>query len=252
MTLRAALSMLSLSLLAGCVTSGASDPLASREGRAQAGRASVQLGLGYLHQGRVQQAKAPLMHALALDPQDADAHAALALVAQAEGDDEAARTHFRTALAKRPHDARICNNFGSFLYARGEFARAEQMFRQAASDTLYPERPQVYGNLGLTALKLGRRDEAHAYLRKAVTLDPQQPRALLALAELALDAGDRVQARDYHERFRQIAEPGPRSQALERRLAREAAAPEPAPAAGRALNGLYPGTPDYQQYLSEQ
>ncbi|AMA47092.1 type IV pilus biogenesis/stability protein PilW [Pseudomonas monteilii] len=252
MTLRAALSMLSLSLLAGCVTSGAVDPLASREGRAQAGRASVQLGLGYLHQGRVQQAKVPLMRALALDPRDADAHAALALVAQAEEDDETARTHFRTALATRPHDARICNNFGSFLYARGEFAQAEQMFRQAASDTLYPERPQVYGNLGMTALKLGRRDEAQAYLRKAVTLDPHQPRALLALAELSLDEGDLEQARDYHERFKQVAEPGPRSQALERRLSRETDAGRQATASDRALNGLYPGTPDYQHYLSEQ
>ncbi|MBA1194662.1 type IV pilus biogenesis/stability protein PilW [Pseudomonas entomophila] len=252
MTLRAVLSMLSLSLLAGCVSSGAVDPLASGEGRAQARQAYVQLGLGYLHQGRVQQAKGPLMRAVALDPQDADAHAALALVAQAEEDSDAALGHFRTALAARPHDARICNNFGSFLYARGEFTQAEQMFRQAASDTLYPERSQVYGNLGMTTLKLGRRDEARGYLHKAVTLDPRQPRALLALAELSLDEGDLVQARDYHERFRQVAEPDARSQALERRLTREADPRMPAAASNRALNGLYPGTPDYQHYLSEQ
>ncbi|WP_434772482.1 type IV pilus biogenesis/stability protein PilW [Pseudomonas entomophila] len=252
MTLRAALSILSLSLLAGCVTSGAIDPLASREGRAQAGQAYVQLGLGYLHQGRVQQAKRSLVRALALEPRDADAHAALALVAQAEDDDEAARAHFHTALAARPHDARICNNFGSFLYARGEFAQAEQMFRQATRDTLYPERSQVYGNLGMTALKRGRRDEARTHLRKAIALDPHQPRALLALAELSLDEGDLAQAHDYHARFRQVAEPDPRSQALERRLTHEAGARAPATASGRALNGLYPGTPDYQQYLSEQ
>lgn len=59
MSLRAALSILALLLLAGCVSGGAGDP-ASRRGRAEAGRAYVQLGLGYLQQGLTEQAKAPL------------------------------------------------------------------------------------------------------------------------------------------------------------------------------------------------
>ncbi|HEK0906283.1 TPA: type IV pilus biogenesis/stability protein PilW, partial [Pseudomonas putida] len=84
MTLRAALSILSLLLLAGCVSGGAGDLLSSRQGRAEAGRAYVQLGLGYLQQGMTEQAKAPLARALALNSRDADAHAALGLVFQAQ------------------------------------------------------------------------------------------------------------------------------------------------------------------------
>ena len=183
MSLRAA-SILALSLLAGCVSGGASDPLASRQGRAEAGRAYVQLGLGYLQQGLTEQAKAPLVKALALNSRDADAHAALALVFQAEGEPTLATEHFHKALAQHPDDTRIRNNYGSFLYAQERFAEAESVFRLAAADTLYPERSRVFENLGMTASMMGQRELAQQQLDKALRLNQQQPRALLEMAEM--------------------------------------------------------------------
>lgn len=109
MSLRAALSILALLLLAGCVSGGASDPLANRQGRADAGRAYTQLGLGYLQQGLTQQAKAPLAKALALDAADADTHAAMALVFQAEGEPALAQVHFE----KRLQPARAIREFAT-------------------------------------------------------------------------------------------------------------------------------------------
>ena len=250
MTLRAALSILTLSLLAGCVSGGAGDPLASRQGREEAGRAYVQLGLGYLQQGLTGQAKTPLVKALALD--GADAHAALALVFQAEGEPALAETHFRKALAARPGDTRIRNNYGSFLYAQGQFREAQQMFRQAAADTLYPERSRVYENLGLVALRLERRDQAREYLGKALQLDPRQPKALLEMAELSYENRHYVPARDYYDRFSQLSDANARSLLLGSRLARAFDEPGTAAELGQQLQRLYPGTPEYQQYLSEQ
>ncbi|MBF8781861.1 type IV pilus biogenesis/stability protein PilW [Pseudomonas fulva] len=252
MSLRATLSILSLSLLAGCVSSGALDPLASRQGRAQAGQAYVQLGLGYLQQGMTQRAKIPLGQALALDPGNADAHAALALVLQAQGEPEAAEGHFLKALAQRPDDPKIRNNYGSFLYARGDFLQAEQMFRQAAADTLYPERSQVHGNLGATLLKLGRRQEAREQLERALALDPYQPRALLGLAQWHFEDGQPALASTFHQRFHQVAEPDARSLLLGSRLARALGDRSDLAEQGQHLQRLYPGTPEYQQYLSEQ
>ncbi|MFV3325802.1 type IV pilus biogenesis/stability protein PilW [Pseudomonas sp. NY15372] len=252
MTLRTALSILTLTLLAGCVSGGAVDPLASRQGRADAGRAYVQLGLGYLQQGLTGQAKAPLIKALALDGNDADAHAALALVFQAEGEPTLAETHFRKALSARPSDTRIRNNYGSFLYAQGQFRQAQQMFRQAAADTLYPERSRVYENLGLVALKLERRDQAREYLGKALQLDPRQPKALLEMAELSYENRHYVPARDYYDRFSQLSDANARSLLLGSRLARALDEPGTVAELGQQLQRLYPGTPEYQQYLSEQ
>ncbi|EKT4523302.1 type IV pilus biogenesis/stability protein PilW [Pseudomonas putida] len=252
MTLRAALSILTLSLLAGCVSGGAGDPLASRQGREEAGRAYVQLGLGYLQQGLTGQAKAPLVKALALDGNDADAHAALALVFQVEGEPALAETHFRKALSARPGDTRIRNNYGSFLYAQGQFRQAQQMFRQAATDTLYPERSRVYENLGLVALTLGRREQAREYLGKALQLDPRQPKALLEMAELSYENRHYVPARDYYDRFSQLSDANARSLLLGSRLARAFDEPGTVAELGQQLQRLYPGTPEYQQYLSEQ
>ncbi|MFJ4441888.1 type IV pilus biogenesis/stability protein PilW [Pseudomonas sp. NPDC089422] len=252
MSLRAALSILALSLLAGCVSGGASDPLANRQGRAEAGRAYTQLGLGYLQQGLTQQAKAPLGKALALDAGDADAHAALALVFQAEGEPALAQAHFEKALAARPGDTRIRNNYGSFLYAQQRFAEAEQMFRLASADTLYPERSRVYENLGLTALELDDRDQAHAYLTKALQLNRRQPRALLEMAELSYENRHYVPARDYYDRFSQLSDHSARSLLLGSRLARVFDEQGTLADLGQQLQRLYPGTPEYQQYLSEQ
>ena len=252
MSLRAALSILALSLLAGCVSGGASDPLANRQGRTEAGRAYTQLGLGYLQQGLTQQAKAPLGKALALDAADADAHAALALVFQAEGEPALAQGHFEKALVARPGDTRIRNNYGSFLYAQQRFTDAEQMFRLASADTLYPERSRVYENLGLTALALDDRDQAHAYLAKALQLNRRQPRALLEMAELSYENRHYVPARDYYDRFSQLSDHDARSLLLGSRLARVFDEQGTLAEMGQQLQRLYPGTPEYQQYLSEQ
>ncbi|MCG8295839.1 MULTISPECIES: type IV pilus biogenesis/stability protein PilW [Pseudomonas] len=252
MTLRAALSILTLSLLVGCVSGGAGDPLANRQGREEAGRAYVQLGLGYLQQGLTEQAKAPLGKALALNNSDADAHAALALVFQAEGEPALADRHFEKALAIRPGDTRIRNNYGSFLYAQGRFADAQAMFRQAAADTLYPERSRVYENLGLTALKLGQGEQARDHLEKALRLNQRQPRALLEMAELSYENRHYVPARDYYDRFSQLSDQNARSLLLGSRLARALDDRGDAARLGQQLQRLYPGTPEYQQYLSEQ
>ncbi|WP_460416803.1 type IV pilus biogenesis/stability protein PilW [Pseudomonas sp. microsymbiont 2] len=252
MTLRAALPILTLLLLAGCVSGGASDPLASRQGREDAGRAYVQLGLGYLQQGLTEQAKAPLSKALALDGRDADAHAALALVFQAEDEPALASQHFQKALAVRADDTRIRNNYGSFLYAQGRFGEAQAMFRQAAADTLYPERSRVYENLGLTALKLGQGEQAREYLEKALRLNQRQPKALLEMAELSYENRHYVPARDYYDRFSQLSDQDARSLLLGTRLARALDDQGNAARLGQQLQRLYPGTPEYQQYLSEQ
>lgn len=253
MTLRAALPLVLLTtLLCGCVSSGGFGSLADGKGREEARRAYVQLGLGYLQQGLTERAKVPLKRALELGDDDADVNAALALVFQQEGETALADAHFRKALSAQPHDARIRNNYGSFLYAHGQYAKAQQMFRQASADTLYPERSRVFENLGLTALRMGQRDQAREYLEKALRLDRQQPRALLEMAEMSYEDRHYVPARDFYDRHGRLSEPSARSLLLGSRLATVFEERTKALELGLQLQRLYPGTPEYQQYLSEQ
>ena len=66
MTLRPALYLSFAILLAGCVrTGGTVDPMSTKEGRAQARDAYIQLGIGHLQQGSTERAKEPLRKALA-------------------------------------------------------------------------------------------------------------------------------------------------------------------------------------------
>ena len=219
MILRAALSVVLVSLLAGCVSSGDSSSMTTDKGRNEARQAYVQLGLGYLQQGMTEQAKVPLRKALELDKSDPDTNAALALVFQSEMESGLAEQAFRTALDGRPDDARILNNYGSFLFEQQRYQEASAQFQKAAADTLYPERSRVYENLGITSLKLGQRDAGRAQLEKALRLNRQQPRALLEMAELSYEDRHYVPARDYYDRFSLLSGQNARSLLLGARLA---------------------------------
>ena len=251
MPLRLALLLLVTGLAAGCVSSGHESPLQTGKGRDEARVAYVQLGLGYLQQGMSEQAKVPLKKALELD-NDADANAALALVFQAQAEPELADQYFRKALASRPADPRLLNNYGSFLFEQKRYDQASRYFQQASTDTLYPERSRVFENLGVTSMRLGQRDSARQQLEKALHLNSRQPRALLEMAELSYEDRHYVPARDYYERFSLLSGQNARSLLLGVRLATVHEERDTAAHFGQQLERLYPGTPEYQQYLSEQ
>ncbi|WP_348750684.1 type IV pilus biogenesis/stability protein PilW [Pseudomonas rhodesiae] len=251
MPLRLALLLL-ITGIAGCVSSGNDHPLQTGKGRDEARVAYVQLGLGYLQQGMSEQAKVPLKKALELDGDDADANAALALVFQAQAEPELADGYFKKALAARHGDPRLLNNYGSFLFEQKRYDQAAHYFQLASADTLYPERSRVFENLGVTAMRLGQREDARRHLEKALHLNARQPRALLEMAELSFEGRHYVPARDYYERFSLLSGQNARSLLLGVRLATIHEERDTAARFGQQLERLYPGTPEYQQYLSEQ
>lgn len=250
MILRVALLLL-FAGLTGCVSTGTVDPLKTEEGRQQARDAYIQLGIGYVQQGTASRAKTPLRKALELDPRSADAHAALALVFQTEMENELADKHYREALASR-RDARILNNYGSFLFEQKRYAEALERFTQASEDNLYPERARVFQNMGMTALKLNQPEQAEKYFTRALRLDSRQPGALLELALMAYDAKQYVPAKAYYDSYSQLAEQNARSLLLGIRLADIYGDRDRAASLALQLKRLYPGTAEYQQYLSEQ
>ncbi|MBA1229431.1 type IV pilus biogenesis/stability protein PilW [Pseudomonas viridiflava] len=252
MSVRAPLLLFVVMLLTGCVSTGNVNPLTTSQGRDEARKAYVQLGIGYLQQGQTERAKVPLKKALELDGSDAEANAALALVFQTEMEPELADQYFRKALSASRNETRIVNNYGSFLFEQKRYKEAYERFEQAAADNLYPERSRVFESLGMTSLKLGNREQAREQFTKALRLDRQQPRALLEMAELSYEDGHYVPARDYYDRFSQLSEQNARSLLLGTRLAKVYEDRNKAASFGLQLKRLYPGTPEYQQYLSEQ
>jgi type IV pilus assembly protein PilF len=252
MTLRPALFLLIAGLVAGCVSTGDVDPMRTGKGRDEARDAYIQLGIGYMQQGASERAKVPLKKALELDPSSADANAALALVFQIEMEPELADEHFRKALSQRGDDPRLLNNYGGFLFEQQRYEEAFARYQQAAQDNLYPERSRVFENLGLTAMKLNRREQAKGFFERSLRLNSRQPRALLELALISYEDKDYVAARRYYDGYSKLAEQSARSLLLGARLATIFEDRNQAASLGLQLKRLYPGTPEYQQYLSEQ
>ncbi|MDX1297407.1 MAG: type IV pilus biogenesis/stability protein PilW [Pseudomonas sp.] len=252
MTLRPALLLLAASLLAGCVTTGSVDPMKTDKGRDEARDAYVQLGIGYLQQGQTGRAKVPLKKALELDSSNADAHAALALAFQIEMEPKLADEHFRKAISQRRDDARLLNNYGSFLFEQQRYQEALERYLEAAQDNLYPERSRVFENLGMTAQQLNQPEQAKAYFERSLRLNSRQPRALMEMAQLSYEDKQFVPARSYYEGYLTLAPQTARSLLLGVRLAKIFDERDNAASLGLQLKRLYPGTPEYQQYLSEQ
>ncbi|KTB59315.1 type IV pilus biogenesis/stability protein PilW [Pseudomonas syringae] len=252
MSVRALFLLCVVMLLTACVSTGNVNPLTTKQGRDEARRAYVQLGLGYLQEGQTERAKIPLKRALELDSSDPQANAALALVFQTEMEPELAEQYFHKALSASNNDTRIVNNYGSFLYEQKRYKEAYERFEQAAADNLYPERSRVFESLGMTSLQLGNRDQAREQFTKALRLDRRLTRALLEMAQMSYEDKQYVPARDYYDRFSQLGEQNARSLLLGARLAKIYDDRNKAASLGLLLKRLYPGTPEYQQYLSEQ
>lgn len=252
MTLRAVLLLVIAGVLTGCVTTGGHvDPMKSTEGRNQARDAYIELGIGFLTQGSTEKAKAPLKSALEIDPSSAEAHAALAVVFQQEMEPQLAEQHYRKALSLKGNDARLLNNYGGFLYEQKRYKEAREAYLKASTDTLYSERSRVFENLGLTALQLNMNDEAEQYFQRSLRLNSRRPVAQLQMALLSYQAKQYVPARNYYEGYSQLAPQTPQSLLLGIRLAKVFDERDMAASLGLQLKRLYPGTPEYQQYLSE-
>lgn len=239
-------------LLVGCVSENSHDPTQTEKGRQEARDAYIKLGIAHIQQGALAKAKIPLKKALDLDPSSADAHAALALVFQGELETALADQHYRAALESAGQDPRILNNYGSFLYEQKRYVEAFERFQQAAEDPMYSERARVFENLGLTALRLGRRDQAQGYFNRALRLDSQRPNALLELALLAYDNKEYGASRYCYEGFlKLVKQQNARSLLLGIRLARIFQEPASVKSLAQQLKRLYPVSPEYATYLSE-
>lgn len=106
--------------------------------------------------------------ALALDSTSAEAHVAMGVVQQLDGDYPRAGEHFKRALELNPGLANGYREFGLYLMRMGQFEGAARLLRNAA--WLDPASPRVFRDLGENNLYQGRYERAKRQLEKALTL----------------------------------------------------------------------------------
>lgn len=136
---------------------------------AQPGLADAWLGLAAAYEGRGEAggAIAAYRRALQLDPDNADALAALAELTAA-GNPSAQASVLRAALARRPEAPSLHAALGRLLAAEGRWSEARGAFEAAAS--LAPARAEYAFNLAVALDRLGESARAAALYERAATL----------------------------------------------------------------------------------
>ena len=234
-------SLLALLLLSGCVTtqSGGLPAPAPKETRLQA---QLDLARANLREGNYERARDPLERALRIDPDSVEAHVLYAVLSNGEGEPDIAEDYFRKAVRLGPENSQALSNFGSYLIARGRPEEALPLLKRAVQDPGYLQRSQAYENLGIASKRTGDLEGAQRAFVRAVSLDPNQARSSLELAELAYKNGDYADAEDFYNGFRRNAKQSARSLCLGMQIASQLEDRDSVASYALALKNLYPNS----------
>ena len=128
------------------------------------------LGILFAGLGHDEQAASAFRRVVALVPAHADAYSNLGVVLGREGQLEEAATAFRRAVKLRPDHAAAWFNLGNLYKDGGRPEEAIAAFRHAIARQ--PGHVGAYNNLGRLLYGLGRNEEAVQILGRAVSLKP--------------------------------------------------------------------------------
>lgn len=153
-----------------------------------------------LQAGERDAAEKDALSALKLDASSADAVTILAVVEDQRGHAAVAGQHYRRAAELAPGQGAAQNNYGAWLCANGFAAESLVWFDRATLAPGYATPAEAMANAGSCALKTGQNDRAAGDLRQALALEPANPVALEAMAELEFNRQQYLSARAFVER----------------------------------------------------
>jgi len=143
-------------------------------------RAYNNLGCLLAEEGRLAEAQAQFQSAIRLRPGDAEAHFNLGNVLSQQRRFPEAAAEYRRAVESRGHYARAYHGLGNALLALGE--REEALENQKRAVALDPGLLPARAALGLGLIQSGEYDAARAHLEIVIRAQPDELRALGALA----------------------------------------------------------------------
>ncbi len=191
-------------LLQGCAQTGG--PKGPTE-TAEAVRVYSDLGLGYLRQGKFDQALVKLKRALELNSKDPDSNHYIAEVYKQLGEIKEANRYFDKAADLDPKNPMLLNNYGAFLCEQSRFVDAEKYFLRAATLPRYQTPELAYENLALCAQRMNDPVQAETYFRKALAINSKLQKSLYQMAQLSYDNKEYLKARAFVQRYQEGMEP---------------------------------------------
>ncbi|MBW8852587.1 MAG: tetratricopeptide repeat protein [Xanthomonadales bacterium] len=167
--------------------------------------AHAALALCLVSRHRLHAAKLEAAQALALEPDAVLGHLAMASVSIARREFPAAEAHIDAARALAPEEPQSYRLAASLYRNWGRDARALEEIAKAHA--LAPDDPATLAQYGLLLFQDGRRDEARRFAERALERDPEHVEALTLLGHCDLAAG-RVEDARAHAVWALQNEPG--------------------------------------------
>ncbi len=169
----------------------------------------VAIGSSMARQGQFEEASSMARRALEIEPDSAMAHSTLGQAAFAGGDLDEAEASFQRAVELDPSTARAHAGLADIYYSREDFQAAVDA--ASAALNLNDQLTAAYGIRGLANNALGNSAEAQGDLSMAVTVNPDDPAANLAFAQVYEALENRGQATSYYRKVTTLANSPPAS-----------------------------------------
>ncbi len=192
-------------LLSGCVTETTGRVL--RESPGDAAAYNYQLGVEYLRNGKLRQARERLESSVRQDPKNAQTHFTLAILYQRVDEPELADRSYRNAIRVAPNDAYVQNSYAVYLCGKKDYNEAVRYFVRAANNPLYSTPEAALNNAGVCMRSKPDLEAAERYFRQALQLNERYPDALAELATLQMENGNLLSARAFVQRLLAATKP---------------------------------------------
>jgi type IV pilus assembly protein PilF len=167
----------------------------------EAAIANMNLGAGYLRQGRPELAIERLQRALAQNPRLADAHSTIAIAYDQLGSNADAEEHYKRATQLEPTNSPAANSYAVFLCRQNRWSDAEPYFKRAVDNPRYTQPEVALANAGVCALRAGDRAKAEENFRAALAKNSTFSDALSNLLEMSYQDKNYLQARAFMQRY---------------------------------------------------
>src|SRR3954470_23265766 len=174
-------------------------------------RVHTELAGAYYERGNMGVALDELRQATNADPSYSGAYGLLGLVYMDLKDPRQAESNFERALQLSPNDADINHNYGWFLCQNGREKDSIRYFLQALRNPLYASPGRTYSAAGFCSMRANNLKDAEEFFQRALKLDPDDPNALLQLAQIRYGQGNVDEARRLISRYNKVVSPSPES-----------------------------------------
>jgi len=212
---------------------------------------NLRLGIGYMRQGRYEDALEKLLKAEAAKSDYADVHSALGMVYERLLEYDKADHHYEKAIHYKPEEGGHYNNYGAFLCRRGDYTKADKNFQKAIKTPRYRTPELALENAGACAKLIPDLEKSEEYLRKALSINPKLPLALSEMADLMYQKQNYMSTRAYLQRYGEVSKFTAKSLWLGIQTERKLGDQQAEARYAKLLQSQYPDSLEFKRWLEE-